>query len=150
MRMNVTPVPRYILRAATGLDLFQSTNDLRFRVFATLIVLPLSLTQNLEVVPAGNGETGTKQTVRAVNLGPSPEPLMSQILGYSIPRHLLNAGHLPPYLNEKPMEIEGSLPLGILDRLDCSLLQFRMSPSDRLLALSDGVAEATNDQGNHP
>ena len=58
-----------------------------------------------------------------------------------------NAGHLPPYLNGKPMEIEGSLPLGILDRLDCSLLQFRMSPSDRLLVLSDGVAEATNNQG---
>jgi hypothetical protein len=58
-----------------------------------------------------------------------------------------NAGHLPPYLNGEPIEIEGSLPLGIVDRPDCSQLQFRMCPSDRLLVLSDGVPEATNAQG---
>jgi len=60
---------------------------------------------------------------------------------------LANAGHLPPYLNGAPMEIEGSLPLGILENLDCSVLRFQMSPSDRLLLLSDGIAEATNEQG---
>jgi serine/threonine protein phosphatase PrpC len=36
------------------------------------------------------------------------------------------------------------VPLGILENLDCSVLKFQMSPSDRLLLLSDGIAEATN------
>jgi Stage II sporulation protein E (SpoIIE) len=31
--------------------------------------------------------------------------------------------------------------------LDCSVLEFRMAESDRLLLLSDGVAEATNVKG---
>lgn len=60
---------------------------------------------------------------------------------------LANAGHLPPYINGEPIEIEGSLPLGLLEKFDCTVLKFRMSPSDRLLVLSDGVAEATNDEG---
>jgi serine phosphatase RsbU (regulator of sigma subunit) len=60
---------------------------------------------------------------------------------------LANAGHPPPYLNGQPMEIEGSLPLGILENLDCSVLKFHMSPGDRILLLSDGIAEATNGRG---
>lgn len=61
---------------------------------------------------------------------------------------LANAGHLPPYLNGTQMDIEGSLPLGIVVNLDCSMLQFQMSPTDRLLLLSDGVAEAIDEQGH--
>jgi serine phosphatase RsbU (regulator of sigma subunit) len=60
---------------------------------------------------------------------------------------LANAGHLPPYLNGEPVEIEGSLPLGMIENLDCSVLEFRLSPSDRLLLVSDGVPEATDSQG---
>lgn len=60
---------------------------------------------------------------------------------------LANAGHLPPYLNGEPMKIEGSLPLGMVENHDCSVFEFRLSPSDRLLLVSDGVPEATNDQG---
>ncbi len=53
---------------------------------------------------------------------------------------LTNAGHLPPYLNGKPMGIEGSLPLSMVQQFECSM--------HRLLRLSDGGAEATdpNDQ----
>jgi serine phosphatase RsbU (regulator of sigma subunit) len=60
---------------------------------------------------------------------------------------LANSGHLPPYLNDASVEIEGSLPLGLVEHSRCSTLDFRMSPGDRLLLLSDGVAEATDDQG---
>jgi serine phosphatase RsbU (regulator of sigma subunit) len=60
---------------------------------------------------------------------------------------LANAGHLPPYLNGEPVEIEGSLPLGMIENLDCSVLEFRLSPSDRLLLVSDGVPEAADEQG---
>jgi hypothetical protein len=60
---------------------------------------------------------------------------------------LANAGHLPPYLNGIPVEIEGSLPLGMVKQFECSVHHFRMTESDRLLLLSDGVAEATNKEG---
>ena len=60
---------------------------------------------------------------------------------------LANAGHLPPYLNGIPVEIEGSLPLGMIEQFECSVHHFRMTESDRLLLLSDGVAEATNKDG---
>jgi hypothetical protein len=60
---------------------------------------------------------------------------------------LANAGHLPPYLNGSPVEIEGSLPLGIIEKPVFSLLEFRVAPNDRLLLLSDGIAEATDEEG---
>jgi serine phosphatase RsbU (regulator of sigma subunit) len=60
---------------------------------------------------------------------------------------LANAGHLPPYLNGIPVEIEGSLPLGVVEQLECSVHHFFMTETDRLLLLSDGVAEATNKEG---
>jgi hypothetical protein len=60
---------------------------------------------------------------------------------------LANAGHLPPYLNGEPLNIAGSLPLGMIEQLECSVLQFRMAQSNRLLLLSDGVAEATDKEG---
>jgi serine phosphatase RsbU (regulator of sigma subunit) len=60
---------------------------------------------------------------------------------------LTNARHLPPYLNGEPVEIEGSLPLGFLAELDCSVLEFPMAESDWLVRMSDGVVEATNVKG---
>ena len=60
---------------------------------------------------------------------------------------LANAGHLPPYLNGKPMEIDGSLPLGMIEQFESSVHRFQLAPKDRLLLLSDGVAEATDEQG---
>jgi serine phosphatase RsbU (regulator of sigma subunit) len=60
---------------------------------------------------------------------------------------LANSGHLPPYLNGAPLEIEGSLPLGLVEQFDCSTLEFNMSPGDQLLMMSDGVAEAAGAEG---
>lgn len=60
---------------------------------------------------------------------------------------LANAGHLPPYWNEKELEIEGSLPLGLVADADFTSVAFQMSANDRLLLLSDGVAEATDGKG---
>jgi hypothetical protein len=60
---------------------------------------------------------------------------------------LANAGHLPPYLNGESLEVEGSLPLGLIEKLDCSELAFQLSPGDRLLLVSDGVPEATDEHG---
>jgi hypothetical protein len=56
---------------------------------------------------------------------------------------LANAGHLPPYRNGEPLEIEGSLPLGILETPLFSTLSFQLEPDDRLVLVSDGIVEAT-------
>jgi serine phosphatase RsbU (regulator of sigma subunit) len=61
---------------------------------------------------------------------------------------LANAGHLPPYLNGQPLEIEGALPLGMIEDAEFSVLQFRFIEGDHLLLMSDGIAEATDLNGN--
>jgi hypothetical protein len=60
---------------------------------------------------------------------------------------LANAGHIPPYLNGKPMPMEGALPLGILDGAEFSILHFALAPGDTLVMISDGVLEATDAHG---
>jgi serine phosphatase RsbU (regulator of sigma subunit) len=60
---------------------------------------------------------------------------------------LANAGHLPPYLNGIPVEIEGALPLGSLEGAQFSVSRFEFKPNDRLVLVSDGLAEAQNPQG---
>jgi len=60
---------------------------------------------------------------------------------------LANAGQLPPYLNGVEMQIEGALPLGILLGLEFPVTSFKLEPGDSLLFMSDGVAEAQNEQG---
>jgi len=60
---------------------------------------------------------------------------------------LANAGHLPPYLNGQPLEIEGSLPLGVLPVADSTVICFKLTEGDRLILLSDGIAEAIDANG---
>lgn len=61
---------------------------------------------------------------------------------------LANAGHVPPYLNGKPLKMEGALPLGIMEEADFPVMHFTLSESDRLILTSDGIAEATDANGN--
>jgi serine phosphatase RsbU (regulator of sigma subunit) len=61
---------------------------------------------------------------------------------------LANAGHLPPYLNGRPVEIEGSLPLGVIAEAEFSVTQFQLRDDDRLVLASDGIAEAMDEQGH--
>ena len=60
---------------------------------------------------------------------------------------LANAGHLPPYLNGKELPMEGSLPLGMAEDAEFSVMHFQLAPGNRLLLLSDGVAEAQDAKG---
>jgi Stage II sporulation protein E (SpoIIE) len=60
---------------------------------------------------------------------------------------LANAGHVPPYLNGDPLAVEGTLPLGLLDKPEFSSLRFHLNPGDRLVLMTDGIAEATNANG---
>ena len=61
---------------------------------------------------------------------------------------LANAGHMPPYLNGEPLQMEGALPLGLIEASDFSVMRFKLAESDRLVLLSDGVAEATDADGH--
>jgi hypothetical protein len=60
---------------------------------------------------------------------------------------LANAGHLPPYLNGKPVEVEGALPLGVIDNAEFTVTHFQLQASDRLLLASDGIVEARDEEG---
>jgi phosphoserine phosphatase RsbU/P len=55
---------------------------------------------------------------------------------------LANAGHLPPYLNGRELDIAGSLPLGILAKVSYDNSSVKLKPGDRLTFVSDGVVEA--------
>jgi hypothetical protein len=60
---------------------------------------------------------------------------------------LANAGHMAPYLNGEPLPMEGALPLGIIEGVEHSLMHFQLNSDDRLIVMSDGVAEATDANG---
>jgi hypothetical protein len=60
---------------------------------------------------------------------------------------LANAGHLAPYLNGREMEMEGALPLGIIEGMEFPVLKFRLSEGDTLMLMSDGIAEAQDASG---
>jgi hypothetical protein len=60
---------------------------------------------------------------------------------------LANAGHLPPYLNGEPLTMNGALPLGMVEAAEFSLMQFQLKNGDKLVLMSDGIAEATDVNG---
>jgi Stage II sporulation protein E (SpoIIE) len=60
---------------------------------------------------------------------------------------LANAGHIPPYINGSELNVEGAIPLGMLPNAEFSSMEFQLKPGDRLMLLSDGVAEARSESG---
>ena len=60
---------------------------------------------------------------------------------------LANAGHMPPYLNGEPVAMEGALPLGMIESAEFSEMRFQLKNGDRLVLMSDGIAEATDVNG---
>jgi hypothetical protein len=60
---------------------------------------------------------------------------------------LANAGHLPPFLNQRELEIEGSLPLGLLSSATYSEVLIRLHPGDQLSLYTDGLVEARSSTG---
>jgi serine phosphatase RsbU (regulator of sigma subunit) len=61
---------------------------------------------------------------------------------------LANAGHLPPYLNGEPVDMEGTLPLGVIEDTEFSVTRFNLKDGDKLLFMSDGIVEATDARGH--
>lgn len=60
---------------------------------------------------------------------------------------LVNAGHLPPYINGEELAVEGSLPLGAVPGIIFDAMRFQLIEGDSLLLVSDGVVEAQNQRG---
>lgn len=58
-----------------------------------------------------------------------------------------NAGHFAPYLNGELVDMEGSLPLGMMDTAEFSLTRFTLYENDKLMLMSDGIVEATDPDG---
>jgi hypothetical protein len=60
---------------------------------------------------------------------------------------LANAGHLPPFLNQRELEIEGSLPLGLVPSVIYEEVPVMLHPGDRLILYTDGLVEARGPAG---
>jgi serine phosphatase RsbU (regulator of sigma subunit) len=54
---------------------------------------------------------------------------------------------MAPYLNGEPVAMEGALPLGMIDGAEFSVMHFKLKDGDRLMLMSDGIAEATDANG---
>ncbi len=60
---------------------------------------------------------------------------------------IVNAGHLPPYLNGEELAMEGALPLGTLPGVDYTTAHLQLREHDSLMLLTDGVVEAQDAEG---
>ncbi|WP_263352052.1 PP2C family protein-serine/threonine phosphatase [Acidicapsa acidisoli] len=60
---------------------------------------------------------------------------------------IASAGHPPPYLNSQEIILPGGLPLGVVPGIEYDETRLYLHPGDRLLLMSDGVAEARKPNG---
>lgn len=60
---------------------------------------------------------------------------------------IANAGHLSPYRDGRELELPPGLPLGVIADNHYEQTAFQLNRGDRLVFLSDGVVEATNQHG---
>jgi len=60
---------------------------------------------------------------------------------------IASAGHPPPYLNSQEIVLPGGLPLGVVAGVTYEETHLYLHPGDRLLMMSDGVAEARKPNG---
>jgi serine phosphatase RsbU (regulator of sigma subunit) len=60
---------------------------------------------------------------------------------------IASAGHPPPFLNSQEIVLPGGLPLGVIADVAYEEVRLYLHPGDRLLMMSDGVAEARKPNG---
>jgi hypothetical protein len=60
---------------------------------------------------------------------------------------LASAGHPPPYLNDREIELPGALPLGIDPLIEYEEITLQIPPGDRCTLYTDGLLEARADSG---
>jgi hypothetical protein len=84
---------------------------------------------------------------RLMRRGDAQATCLSLHIGLDGEATLANAGHMAPYLNGEPLDMEGALPLGLIDDAECSVMRFRLAAGDKLLLMSDGIVEAMDADG---
>jgi len=60
---------------------------------------------------------------------------------------MASAGHPPPFLNQRALDIPGALPLGINDSTQYEQSTVQLSPGDHLALYTDGLLEARSKTG---
>ena len=60
---------------------------------------------------------------------------------------MANAGHLSPYRDGREMETAPGLPLGVIAEIEYEQATVQLNRGERVIFLSDGVVEATNEHG---
>jgi hypothetical protein len=85
---------------------------------------------------------------RLVRRGDAQATCLALRIGVDGEATVANAGHIPPYLNGEPVDMEGALPLGIIEAAEPSVMHLQLEPGDTLMLMSDGIAEATNAEGH--
>jgi phosphoserine phosphatase RsbU/P len=60
---------------------------------------------------------------------------------------IANAGHLPPYIDGREVELPGALPLGVKADAQYEIVRVHLAPGERLTFYSDGIVEAQNAVG---
>jgi hypothetical protein len=103
------------------------------RTITELISDPLIILQTLNRRLIGRGEAHA--TCMALRIAEDGEITLA------------NAGHMPPYLNGEPVAMEGALPLGMMEGAEFPVMRFRLAEGDKLVLVSDGIAEATDADG---
>lgn len=60
---------------------------------------------------------------------------------------LANAGHLPPFLNQRELTLDGSLPLGLVPSAEYEEVSVLLHAGDQLALYTDGLVEARSETG---
>ncbi len=60
---------------------------------------------------------------------------------------IANAGHLPPYVDGREVELPGALPLGVKADAQYETVRVQLAAGARLTFYSDGIVEAQNTEG---
>ncbi len=84
---------------------------------------------------------------RLLRRGDSQATCLALHIGKNGEATLANAGHVAPYVNGEPVAMEGALPLGMIEGAEFSVTKFQLNEDDKLVLMSDGVAEARDEFG---
>lgn len=60
---------------------------------------------------------------------------------------LANAGHPPPFLNQRQMDVPGALPLGVIPDIAYDEFRIRLQQNDHMTLYTDGLLEARSATG---
>ncbi|HWG19478.1 MAG TPA: SpoIIE family protein phosphatase [Terracidiphilus sp.] len=85
---------------------------------------------------------------RLIGRGDAHATCLALRIGWDGAVKVANAGHIPPYVNGQAIELQGSLPLGLTEQEEFSSASVPLGDGDRLIVMSDGVAEAMDAAGH--